>query len=331
MELKFLVAAGLFAVGTLLSLHLSYSESATASAKFSSFKRQYGKSYASPQEEEYRRSIFEAKLKAIEEHNAKNLSWRKGVNKFSDMTFAEFRKFYLSSVVLDNTDPTGTTFEAPKKGKKDWRDAKAVTPVKDQGQCGSCWAFSATGALESIYAIKKKDKQLKQFSEQELVDCSGDEGNEGCNGGLMTYAYEYIKKSKINLEDDYPYTAQDGDCSPQTDKSRFGLSSYKLLESFDVNALIKNIDNQPVAVAIEVQDDFMDYTEGVYTAGDDCGDGLNHGVLAVGYDTTAKTPFFIVKNSWSEGWGDKGYILMAVGKGRGTCGIANKWDAIPSI
>ena len=306
MELKFLVAAGLLTIGALLSVHFSKLEAQVESTRFSTFKGKFGKKYSSESEEAYRRSVFETKLAKIEAHNAKNLSWRKGVNEFSDMTFEEFKSFYLSQRVLDNSASINTPHVQPKAGKKDWRDEKVVTPVKNQG------------------------KPLLQFSEQELVDCSTEEGNEGCNGGLMDLAYKYIRSTKINLEEDYKYTARDGNCSPKLDKVRTGIESYKTLEPADVDTLIKEIDSQPVAVALEVQSDFQDYQSGIYVPEDeDCGDRLNHGVLAVGYDT--QESYFIIKNSWGTGWGDKGYIKMAIGTGRGTCGIANDWDAIPSF
>ena len=330
MDFKFLVAAGLLTIGALLSLHLSYSETQVANLGFSNFKAQFGKKYMTLEEERYRRTIFENKVAEINAHNAQNLSWTMAVNQFSDMTFEEFKNFYLSQVVLDNSASINTPHVQPKAGKKDWRDEKVVTPVKNQASCGSCWAFSATGALEAAWGIKNQGKDLLQFSEQELVDCSGDYGNGGCNGGLMTLAYDYIKDKKINLGEDYKYTARDGACKPKLDKVRTGLESYSLLESFNGDSLIKSLDNQPVAVAIEVQSDFQSYSSGIYKPrNSSCGNGLNHGVLAVGYNT--EESYFIVKNSWGTSWGDKGYIKMAIGTGRGTCGIANKWDAIPSL
>ena len=333
MQAKLLLLGALAVAGAFIALSLNSKPAQTdSSAAFFAFTREHKKVYATSQEAEYRKTVFEQRLARIERHNAQNLSYKLGINKFSDLTFEEFKNYYLSKMVMDNAGNHPAVSEPVTKGKKvDWRDKKVITQVKDQGQCGSCWAFSATGALEAAYGIKNKAAPT-ELSEQELVDCSGEEGNEGCNGGLMTYAYEYVKKNQLASEEDYAYTAQDGDCSADKSQKRFGLKSYKLLSKFDVNTLITAIDTQPVAVAIEVQDDFMDYSSGIYVNNDaSCGDGLNHGVLAVGYDTTSKTPFFIVKNSWSSTWGEEGYIRFAVGTGRGTCGIANKWDAIPQI
>ena len=330
MDFKFLVAAGLLTIGALMSLHLSYSETNVANPRFSLFKEKFDRKYSTPEEELYRRSIFEAKLAKIEAHNAKNLSWKKGINQFSDMTFEEFKSFYLSKIVLDNSASINTPQVQPKAGKKDWREEGVVSRVKNQASCGSCWAFSTTGAMEAAWAIKNKGKEALEFSEQELVDCSTEQGNEGCNGGLMDLAYKYIIANKINLEDDYKYTARNGACKPKMDKVRTGVASYTLLSPANVENLAKVLDTQPVAVALEVQSDFQDYESGIYTPEDEgCGDGLNHAVLAVGYNT--EESYFIVKNSWGSGWGDKGYIYVAIGAGRGTCGIANDWDVVPNF
>lgn len=334
MELRLLVVAALAAAGALLAFS-AVAGTEREGAEFTDFVRRFGKTYASPQEAEYRRALFEQRLQKIRAHNAKGLSWTRGVNKFSDLTWDEFRRFYLSSKTLDNSGPRSEEPLLVKGKKLDWRTKNAVTPIKDQKDCGSCWAFSSTGAIESLYAIKgvrNADGSLKQFSEQELVDCSRKQGNEGCDGGLQSYAYDYWIPNKLNLEDDYKYTATDQKCAPKKNKPRFGMASYKVLEKFDVNTLIAHTDTQPLPIAIEVQDDFMDYKDGVYVPADkSCGDGLNHGVLLVGYDTTVKQPFFIIKNSWGTSWGKDGYILVAVGTGRGTCGVANSWDVIPKL
>lgn len=330
MEIKLLLLAGLAALAAVVTYQMTQDAPRLDKTEFRAYASQYGKTYNSVAEEEFRFKVFQRNVARINEVNAKNLSYKLGINQFTDLTFEEFKKFYLSPMVLQNE--LVQEGEEPKKGKKDWREAKVITKVKDQGQCGSCWAFSATGSLEAAVTIKQKLKKPIELSEQELVDCSGEQGNEGCNGGLMTFAFEYIKAHKINTEADYPYTAQDGDCSIKPKQPRFGLTSYKLLPKFDVANLISALDITPVSVAIEVQDDFMSYKSGVYESEDEaCGEGLNHGVLAVGYDTTVAKPFFIVKNSWSENWGEKGYIRMAVGKGSGTCGIANKWDTYPIV
>ena len=331
MNLKLVVFGALAVAGALLTLSLSSPQKKRVS-EFDSFVKRHKKVYSSPSETEYRRSVFEQRLERIDRHNAKNSSYKLGINKFSDLTFEEFKRFYLSSTVLDNRGNHPAHPDPIEKGKQvDWREKNVITRVKDQQSCGSCWAFSSTGALEALFAITSGQDPV-ELSEQELVDCSTEQGNEGCNGGLQSYAYDYVLVNQLGTEEDYPYTAEDGDCNPDKDKTRFAMDSYTVIPKFDVSVLIKGINTQPLPVAIEVQDDFMDYTSGIYVNDNaDCGDELNHGVLAVGYDTKDKTPFFIIKNSWGESWGETGYIRVAIGKGRGTCGIANKWDVVPKV
>jgi len=293
---------------------------------------------------EQREQLRANALETIEKHNQEYSSglhtYRLGINPYADWTPEEFHSMLGTSNKFRNreNESVGRFMGLPKHIKVpeaiDWREKGVVTPVKNQGQCGSCWAFSATGSLESFYALQNKLKgdDLKQFSEQELVDCSGAQGNEGCGGGLMNYAFDYVIKNKIAIEEEYPYRAKNMKCKADKTKTRYTLAEYKTLtkETANVEELAKLIKTQPISVAFEVQEDFFDYKSGVYKASSDCGDALNHGVLAVGYNTKKKVPYFIVKNSWAESWGLKGYFLMAIGKGRGTCGIANPWDTYPT-
>lgn len=296
-------------------------------SQFMAHQQKHNKRHATKEEMEFRYAIYAMNMKKIEEHNAQDKSFTMAENKFTDLTFEEFKNKYLSSQILHNKR-TFVNEGVIEKGHKDWLKEGKVTKVKDQSACGSCWAFSTTGSLESAYAIFKNKKI--EASEQELVDCSGDYGNYGCNGGLMTNAFDYIKEHKISTEKDYTYTAYHGTCKADKYKTKYTVKGYSIIKPVDVTGLVKGLDKQPVSVAIEVQDDFMHYHSGIYT-NDDCGSGLNHGVLAVAYYTDVKTPYFVVKNSWGADWGDKGYIKMAVGKGSGTCGIANNWDAIPTL
>merc|ERR1711907_406330 len=185
----------------------------------------------------------------------------------------------------------------------------AVTPVKNQGQCGSCWAFSTTGGLEGAWELSSGN--LVSMSEQQFVDCS--KQNSGCNGGLMEPALVWAKKQAIATEDSYSYTARDGSCKSSftTAIPQGGVTGYKTASS--ASALTSALQSNPVSVAIEAdQAVFQQYTSGTITSG--CGSNLDHGVLAVGVNSDGSIK---VKNSWGTSWGNAGYVNIATNQ----CGI----------
>jgi len=307
---------------------LSKSSDSDMRKKFMDFKTQYNKSYGSKNELEYRFSVFQSNMDLISTSNADNSKrYSLAMNQFTDMTFDEFKNQYLMEP-KENEHHKTLSAGLTASGNVDWRTVTgAVGAVKNQGQCGSCWAFSTVASLETSYFLK--NNSFVSFSEQELVDCATSYGNHGCNGGLMPFAYEYIIDNQITTEDAYPYRGTEGSCQAASKRPRYSLDSFAQINPINVNGLMAALDKTVVSVAIEVQNDFMFYNGGVYHNSYGCGSQLNHGVAAVGYNTESADPYFIVRNSWGPSWGLGGYVRMAVSSGSGTCGIANATDTYP--
>lgn len=297
------------------------------------FKKSHNKEYLNEEHEEYRFGVFKTNLERIEKHNEEYSmglhSYAVGVNVFADWTAEEFKRHMFGTRHGNTTSKSSGTFiKLPKSVQiddaVDWRSEGAVTPVKNQGQCGSCWAFSTTGSLEGAHF--RQSGKLVSLSEQQLVDCSGKYGNEGCNGGLMDNAFEYIKANGgLDTEESYPYHAHNEKCHFNKKTIGATLSGYIDVPSGDEDALKQAVATAgPVSVAIDVtEDNFMFYKEGIFVD-DSCSNGresLNHGVLVVGYGSNSTTDFWLVKNSWGTSWGESGYIRMARNLNN-MCGIA---------
>jgi len=285
--------------------------------KFMAYVSEYGKSYGTVAEFMFRREQFVAAHNEIESFNAdSNNTHTLGHNLFSDKTYAEMKK--LNGYVAPTTKVMNVkVLEETNDATVDWRSKNAVTPVKNQAQCGSCWAFSTTGAVEGADAIKTGS--LKSFSEQQLVSCS--KQNNACNGGLMDYAFQYIKTAPLELESNYPYTSGSGRVSSCSYSKTRGVGTVSAFTDVQHTAtqMRAALGNGPVSVAIEAdQMAFQSYTSGVITSG--CGTQLDHGVLAVGYGTLGGQDFFLVKNSWGPSWGDQGYVRIGAAN---QCGILN--------
>jgi xylem cysteine proteinase len=294
---------------------------------FAQWALMHGKSYYTTEEYAYRENVYKANSKKIIAHNMANHTWTMALNKFADLTADEFRIRYTGGYIDGLTKKVGAASTKSLRSSLpttvDWVAAGAVTPVKNQGQCGSYWSFSTTGAIEGAWYIAKD--QLVSLSEQQLVDCSTAEGNNGCNGGMMDYAFQYvISNGGITCESDYPYIATGPNaCGAKGKPVCAKISSYQDVTPNSDLALMTAIAQQPVSIAIEAdQSVFQFYSGGVMTGA--CGSTLDHGVLAVGYGTLDGQDYYKVKNSWGPDWGDAGYIMLGRGSTfdpNGQCGI----------
>ena len=285
--------------------------------KFMEFISAQGRSFGTKAEFQFRSKVFKARLAEIDRLNSSQDTATYGVNAFTDRTESEMKKM-LGYRSQDKIRSATETLDVTNLADSvDWVTKGAVTPVKNQGQCGSCWSFSTTGSVEG--AMFLKTGKLTSYSEQQLVDCSGSFGNMGCNGGLMDNAFKYIEGAPLETESDYPYTARDGSCHYVSSKGVGKVASYKDVSPNSPAQLKAAIAKAPVSIAVEAdQMAFQGYTSGVVTSG--CGQQLDHGVLAVGYGTLNGQGFFLVKNSWGPSWGDKGYLRISDSSSN-VCGI----------
>lgn len=303
--------------------------SATASSverDFMDWARGHGKSYEAIEERRMRQGIWERNMAKINKHNNGNNTFTLAMNQFGDLTTQEFVKMY-------NTYQPSQKIQSehvyqPKYTRipttKDWRQEGAVTGVKDQGQCGSCYSFSATGSLEGQMALVKGD--LVPLSEQQIVDCSQREGNLGCNGGLMDSVFQYIQETGgLESESTYPYTARDGRCHARKNRFVATCTGFVDIPSGNEQALTEAIATVgPISVAIDAsQFSFQFYSDGIYNEPYCSSSSLDHGVLAVGYGTDDGQDYYLVKNSWGESYGLGGYIKMSRNR-ENQCGIATQ-------
>jgi len=305
---------------------LALSQAAPSLHTWDLYKAVHKKVYSSGSEESLRQEIFNKNVAMIEEHNKKfeagEETFKMGINRFTDMLQSEvdaMMKGYRPSKKIGQKFVAKKTKVADVPDTVDWRDEGIVTPVKDQGQCGSCWAFSTTGSLEGQHALSTGN--LVSLSEQQLVDCSN--LNSGCEGGLMDWAFFYIKNNGIESEDDYPYLAVDSTCEYDESKVVATCTGHVDVTSGDEEALKEAAGTVgPISVAIDARwPSFTAYTSGVYYNSRCSSTTLDHGVLVVGYGTEDGEDYWLVKNSWNADWGDEGYIKMARNQDN-NCGIA---------
>ncbi|CAG0892787.1 unnamed protein product [Darwinula stevensoni] len=306
--------------------------------EWETFKLEHDKKYASEEEEQFRMNVYLENRHYVAEHNQMfargATTFSVALNKYSDLLLHEFMEKmtgYLGET--ESSDRSGSLVPSSwieplhtnPPAEMDWRTRGAVTPVKDQGHCGSCWAFSATGSVEGLHF--RKTGNLVSLSEQNLIDCSKN-FNHGCSGGWMQLAFQYIRdKDGIDTEESYPYEGKDGICRYNPSTQGANVTGYVVLPKGDEDTLQKAVASVgPISIAIDAgHQSFFSYHEGIYIEPNCSNKTMNHGVLAVGYGVDEETgiPYWLVKNSWGKSWGENGYVRMARNQGN-QCGVATE-------
>ncbi|TVU42300.1 hypothetical protein EJB05_08697, partial [Eragrostis curvula] len=303
------------------------SDDSAMAARHEQWMAQFGRVYKDAAEKARRLEVFKANVKFIDSFNAEKRKFWLGVNQFADLTNEEFKATKTNKGFKPSTVKVlpGFRYENVRidelPASVDWRSKGAVTPIKDQGQCGCCWAFSSVAATEGI--VKIDTGKLLSLSEQELVDCDVDGEDQGCGGGFMDNGFKFIiKNGGLANESSYPYTAADGKCKRV--KNVASIKGYQDVPANNETALMKAVAYQPVSVAVDGGDmTFQFYSGGVMTGS--CGTELDHGIVAIGYGQTSDgTKYWLLKNSWGTTWGEKGFLRMEkdISDKRGMCGLA---------
>lgn len=293
----------------LLSATALYFGSVERKDDYSLWKQQFNVVYAA-EEDAYRRIIFLKNLEIINRHNAdKTQTYKMGLNQFSALHDAEFEAIFLNPKTRASAISEETSINAI-VGDVDWVAQGKVSRVKNQGSCGSCWAFSAVGVLESWALFKG---QTVDLSEQQIVDCSKSYGNDGCNGGFNYKGLAYVKDHGVASESSYPYTAKTGSCKTNTGDFKIaGVTTVK-----GCTQVQTAIQSHPIGVSADATN-WSRYSSGIFN---NCGRNLNHDILLVGYTSS----YYTIKNSWGTTWGEKGFIRLAPGNTCGICDDLSPW------
>lgn len=298
---------------------------AYVSTSFDFFLAKYQKVYGS---DEYaiRKANYEANVGRIRQHNSLNKSFRLGENQFADENIGILKKSLFTNTFPPMNHLQVSLPETVRHPRQFSWD-QCVTPVKNQGSCGSCWAFSTVGAIEAMLAIQSGDP-VKDLSEQQLIDCSP--RNHGCNGGLMHLALDDLfEMGGISTTGDYPYTGQKKTCAIKKTTPLPGLS-YQFVEPHSLDAMLCAVQQNPLCVAVAADSfEFMFYKEGVFDVKDK-GLRLSHAVLLTGYDLDGELPYWRLKNSWSKDWGEEGYMRLKMEGGKGVIGV-NEYVLFPRL
>ncbi|KAF0890528.1 hypothetical protein E2562_003743 [Oryza meyeriana var. granulata] len=322
-----------------------------AEAHFASFERRFGRTYRDAGERAYRLSVFSANLRRARQHQRLDPTAVHGVTKFSDLTPAEFRERYLGlrRPSLRGLDGGAEPHEAPILPTDglptdfDWREHGAVGPVKDQGSCGSCWSFSTSGALEGAHYLATG--KMEVLSEQQMVDCDHEcdpseprSCDSGCNGGLMTTAFSYLMKSGgLQSEKDYPYAGRENTCKFDKSKIVAQVKNFSVVSVNEDQIAANLVKHGPLAIGINAV--FMQTYIGGVSCPYICGKHLDHGVLLVGYGSAGyapirfkEKPYWIIKNSWGENWGENGYYKICRGPhAQNKCGVDSMVSTVTAI
>ncbi|XP_038124418.1 procathepsin L isoform X1 [Cyprinodon tularosa] len=334
-QISFLLRAALLSV-LLCSPQTVLSDSDEAVlTEWDIWKKSHGISYDELQDDMQRRAIWEDNKRKIEDHNQGFLTGRRSfslaLNKYGDLTMEEYQNLQGAMInaqfVARGREVSARRLRYNAKKLNTWfvdyRSMGYVTEVKDQGYCGSCWAFSTTGAIEG--QVFKKTGRLMSLSEQNLVDCSKPYGTYGCSGAWMANAYDYVVSNGLQTTETYPYTSVDTQpCFYDSSLAVAHIRDYRFIPKGDEQALADAVATiGPITVAVDADhSSFLFYSSGIYDEPNCNPDHLSHAVLVVGYGSEDGQDYWLIKNSWGSSWGEGGYMRM-VRNGRNTCGIAS--------